>query len=231
MRRAARRLGRLARDAGFLGVLGATSIAAAGADAAPGPEVFKLTIRVTAVVDFDHTSTPVDSAGCATTTQAHGFMTVHFGTRRPVLVRFAAGRAQPVVVRPLDGTAVLRGTNDLAAACASGTTHSPESCRPTIRRFQEAMTTLRSPRQGAIALGDVRASLRPIDCPREPDELRRAVLGRLPGPLSISTATLTAARTRRITLTASTTHTLTYNPPEAGFLQQRAKWTLTFERQ
>jgi hypothetical protein len=206
-------------------------MAAAGADAAPGPEVFKLTIRVTAVADFDHTSEPVDSAGCPTTTQAQGFMTVHFGTRRPVLVRFVAGRAQPVVVRPLDGTAILRGTNDLAATCTAGTTHAPEACRQTIRTFRDAKTTLSSPRPGAVALGAVRVTLRPIDCPREPDELRRAVIGRLPGPLSISTATLTAARTKRITLTASATHTLTYNPPEAGFLQQRAKWTLIFERQ
>jgi hypothetical protein len=218
VRRAARSLGRLARDAGFLGAIGATSIAAAGADAAPAPEVFKLTIRVTAIADFDHTSAPLDSAGCATTTQAQGFMTMQFGTRRPLLVRFVAGRAQPVVVRPLDGTAVLRGTNDLAAVCASGTTHSPEACRQTVRTFRDAT-------------GAVRVTLRPIDCPREPDELRRAVIGRLPSPLSISTATLAAARTKRITLTASAKHTFTYNPPEAGFLQQRAKWTLTFERQ
>jgi hypothetical protein len=231
VRRTAGRLGRLARDAGFLGVVGATSFASAGADAAPGPEVFKLTIRVTAVADFDHTSAPVESAGCATTTQAQGFMTVRFGTRRPVLIRFVAGRAQPVVVRPLDGTAVLRGTNDLAASCASGTTHSPQACRQTIRTFRDAQTTFSSPRPGAVALSAVRVTLRPIDCPREPDELRRAVIGRLPSPLSISTATLTAARTKRITLTASAKHTFTYNPPEAGFLQQRAKWTLTFERQ
>jgi hypothetical protein len=230
VRRTAWGLGRLARNAGVLGVIGLGTLAGAGTHAAPAPDVFALTIRATAVADFDHTTAPVESAGCTTTSRAEGFLTVHFGTRRPVLVRFVSGRVQPVTVRPLDGTAVLHGTNELDEVCPPTETHSPESCRATTRTFRNARATLRNTRPGLLTVGAIRLVLRRINCPREPDELRRALLAPVPGPVRVSTRTLANERTTRITLTASGRRTLTYGPLQQGFLQQRSTWTFTFVR-
>jgi hypothetical protein len=203
---------------------------ASSAGAAPAPDVFALTIRATVVADFDHTTAPVGSGDCTTTSRAQGSLTAHFGTRRPVLVRFVSGTLQLVTVRPLDGTAVVAGTNEVVKVCPPLQTPSPELCRRTTRTFRNARTTLRGSGPGLIVVGSIRLSLRPIDCPREPDELRRAPLAPVPGPVHVSTKELANARTTRITLTASARHTLTYGPLEAGVLQQRSKWTFTFVR-
>lgn len=230
MRRTAWGLGRLARNAGVLAVIGFASAAGAGTHAASPPDIFELTIRATAVADFDHTTVPVESAGCTTAARAEGFVTVHFGTRRPVLVRFVSGRLQPVAVRPLDGTAVLAGTNQVDEVCPATQTHSPESCRRTTRTFRNARSTLRSTRPGWITVGAIRVALRPINCPREPDELRRAFLAPVPGPVRVSTRTLADDRMTRISLTASARRTLTYGPLENGFLQQRSSWRFMLVR-
>jgi hypothetical protein len=230
VRRIAWGLGSVAGDACLLGVIGIVCLTASSADAAPAPDVFALTIRATVVADFDHTTAPLESGDCTTTSRAQGLQTVHFGTRRPVLVRFVSGRLQPVTARPLDGTAALMGTNEVDEVCPPSQTHSPEPCRRTTRTFRGARTTLRSSGPGRIAVGAIRLSLRPVNCPREPDELRRAELAPVPGPVHISTRALTNGGATRITLTASARHTLTYGPVEAGVLQQRSKWTFTFLR-
>jgi hypothetical protein len=68
--------------------------------------------------------------------------------------------------------------------------------------------------------------LRPIDCPREPGELRRAILAPTPGPVRITPR----LRSTRMTLTASATRTKSYGSPENGILRQRTIWTFTFVR-
>ena len=230
MRGAQRGLGSLARDAGLLGVIGIGCCAASGAGAASAPDVYELTIRATTVATFDHTGAPADKAGCTSTARAEGVLTVHFGTRRSVLVRFVSGRLQPVAVRPLDGTAVLAGTNEVHELCGTSSTFSPEYCRRTTRTFRNAATTLRSTRPGSIAAGAIHLTLRPVNCPREPDQLRRALLAPVPAPVQASTRTLANDRTTRVTLTASAIHTLTYGPPEGGILQQRTAWKFTLVR-
>jgi hypothetical protein len=227
VRSAAGGLGRLARDAGLLGVVGLASFAAGGAGAAPAPQVFALTIRATTVADIDHTDAPSTSGDCSRTNQASGFLTVHFGTRRPVLVRFVGGRLETVRVSPLDGTAVLTGSNLIEERCASGLpTGTTDYCRKTIRTFRGARTTLRGTSSGAIAVDPVRVTLRPIDCPREPLELRRAILAPTPGPVRITPS----LRSIRLTLRASATRTKIYGSPETGMLQQRATWKFRFVR-
>lgn len=225
MRSVARGLGRLARDAGVLGVIGLASVAGSGA--APGPQVFALTIRATTVADIDHTGAPTSSGDCTTTNRAEGPLTVRFGTRRPVLVRFVDGRLQTVTVAPLDGTAVLSGTNLREESCPTGVpTSTPEDCPRTTRTFRGAKTTLHGTRAGVIAVGPARVTLRPIDCPREPKELRQSILGPTPGPIRITPK----PRSTRLTLKASATRTRTYGSPEAGALRQRTTWTFTFVR-
>lgn len=218
---------RLARDACVLGVIGLAGSAASGAGAAPAPQVFALTIRATTVASIDHTDVPIPSGECTTTNRAEGPLTVHFGTRSPVLVRFVGGRLQPVTVAPLDGTAVLTGTNLLEEKCAAELpTWSTEYCRKTTRTFRGAKTTLRATRSGGIAVGPVRVRLRPIACPREPNELRQAILAPTPGPLRVRPR----LRFTRITLTASARRTKIYGSPENGILQQRTAWSFTFVR-
>jgi hypothetical protein len=232
VRGVARGLGGLAGNAGLLAVIGVAWLAAGGAAAAPAPELFKLTIRATETVDFDHTGLTTESGDCATSARAEGNMTVRFGTRRPVLVRFVDGRLRAVDVRPLDGTAVLHGVNEIDEVCspAQTLTGMPEYCRATTRTFRGAAARLRGPSRGTIAIALSRLRLRPIDCPREPDALRQTPLGRAPGPLHISTAALASSRTTRIRLTASAGRTLTYGAPERGLLLQRTAWTFTFVR-
>jgi hypothetical protein len=152
---------------------------------------------------------------------------VHFGTRRPVLVRFVGGRLQTVTVTPLDGTARLPGSNLLEQTCATGLpTSSTENCRTTIRTFRGAKTTLRASRPGTIAIGPVQVRLRPVECPREPKELRQAILAPTPGPVRI----IPRLRSTRLTLTASAIRTKNYGSPESGILQQRTTWKFTFVR-
>ena len=227
MRSAARGLGRLARDAGLLASVGLASLAAGGAAAAPAPQVFALTIRATTVADIDHTGAPATSGDCMTTNRAEGPLTAHFGTRHPIVVRFVDGRLQTVTVKPLDGTAVVTGTNLREESCAAGLpTFTPEYCRRATRTFRSAATTLRGTRPGTFVIGPVRVALRPIACPLEPNELRGAILGPTPGPLRITPK----PRSTRLTLTASATRTKIYGSPETGILQERTTWTFRFVR-
>ena len=227
MRRAKRGLGRLAGNAGLLGVAGLAIFAASGAGAASAPQVFALTIRATTVADIDHSGAPAATGDCTTTNHAAGVLKVQFGTRRPVLVRFDGTRLQTVNVGPLDGTATLTGSNLVEETCAAGPpTFRTEPCRKTIRTFRNANTTLRGTRPGTIAVGPVRVTLRPIDCPREPAELRQAILAPTPATLR----TTLNSRSARVTLIASATRTRSYGSPEQGTLQQRTTWRFTFVR-
>jgi hypothetical protein len=230
VRGVARRLGRLARNTGVLGVIGVLSFAASGAGAAPAPEPFLLTISATSVADFDHTSAPVTLLECETSQRAEGARTAVLRSSRPTLVRFVDGRIQTVVLRRLKGTVKLSGTNTANMVCAGMETHTPEPCAKTTRLFADARVTLSSAGRGSITIRPPRVALRRIQCPQEPDDFLALPLGPPPGPLRISLASLRNARTTRITLTASGSRTTTYGAPEAGTLQQRTAWRFTFVR-
>jgi hypothetical protein len=189
-----------------------------------------LTIRGTAIADFDHTGAATVTGACSTSSRAEGVLTVHFGTRRPVLVRFVAGRMQTVLARRLDGTAHLNGTNTISEECGPLPTVSPEPCPETTRTFRNAATALRSPAAGSITIAPIRLVLRRSECPREPDQLHRTTLGPVPGPLHVKVATLANQRTTGITLTGSARRTTKFGSPEAGILQQRTTWKFTFAR-
>lgn len=207
-----------------------TSFAAAGAAAAPAPQLFELTISATAVADFDHTGAPISRLECQTSSRAEGFRTAVFRSSRPTLVRFVGGRIQPVVLRGLTGMVKLSGTNTENVVCAGQETHRPQSCSKTTRTFEGARASLSSTASGSISVAPPRVALRRIRCPLEPREVVALPLGPGLGPLRVPVATLTNPRTTRITLTASARQTKNYGAPEAGFVQQRTAWKLTLVR-
>lgn len=207
-----------------------TCFAASGAEAAPAPAVFRLTITATSVADFDHTTASVAHLDCQASSRAEGFRITTFRSSRPTLTRFVGGRLQPVVVGGLHGTVKLSGTNTSNLVCDVHETHAPDYCAKTTRAFENARVTLSSAADGAIGIRSPRVALHRIHCPDEPDEVVALPLGIVPGPLRVSPRTLTNSRTTRIVLTASARGTRTYASPEAGFVQQRAAWRLTFVR-
>jgi hypothetical protein len=218
-------LGRLARDAGVLGVIGGACFAAAGAaaDAAPTPQVFALTISATLRADFDRTD-------CDAASRAAGIRTATFRSSRPTLVRFVGGRIQTVVIRGLTGAVKLSGTNTQSVVCGGTTPSEPQPCASTTRRFATAQVVFSSAGVGAIAIRPPRVAVRRVGCPAEPNDFVALPLGPAPGPLHLSIPKLTSSRTSRITLTASARRTKNYAAPEAGFLRQRAAWKFTFAR-
>jgi hypothetical protein len=201
---------------------------AAGAAAAPEPRLFKLTISVTSVADFDHTSAPISHLDCQESVRAEGFRTATFRSR-PTLVRFVGGLLQTVVVRGLSGAVQLSGTNTANAVCDGRQTQTPESCTKTTRTFGDGRVTLSSPAAGSIAIRPPRVALSRIACPREPDEVVELPLGPAPGPVHLPAGAL-ASRTTRVTLAASARRTKNYGSPEQGSVQQRTSWRFTLVR-
>jgi hypothetical protein len=218
-------LGRLARNAGVLGVIGSACFTAAGAtaDAAPGSQVFALTISATIRADFDHTD-------CDAGSRAAGIRRATFQSSRPARVRFVGGRIQTVVVSGLTGAVKLSGTNTQPVVCGGTTASEPQPCTSTTRRFANGRVAFASAGAGSITIRTPRVALKRDSCPAEPNDFAVLPLGPAPGPLHISLATLTSSRTSRITLTASARRTKNYASPEAGFVRQRAAWKFTFVR-
>jgi hypothetical protein len=229
VRRTKRGLGRLAGDAGVLGAIGLASFAAAGAHAAPAPQVFFLTIKATAVADFDHTSAPVASSDCRSAVRAEGVRTATFRSS-PTPVRFVGGRLQTVTLRNLTGTIKLTGANTHNEVCGPKESHTAEPCTPTTRTFRNGRVTFSGPEAGTVAIRTPDVSLRRIGCPQEPAELLQFPLGPAPGPLHLAVRALTNPRTTRITLTATASRTRNYGSPEDGMLQQRTNWSFTLAR-
>jgi hypothetical protein len=219
---------RLARDACVLGVIGGACFLAAGAAAAPEPRLFKLTISVTSVADFDHTSAPIPRLDCQESVRAEGFRTATFRSR-PTVVRFVGGRLQTVVFRGLRGAVKLSGTNTTTTVCNGRQTHTAESCPKTTRTFRDAQATLSGTASGSIAIRPPRVALGRIACPREPEDVVELPLGPAPGPVQLPVGAL-ARRTTRVTLAASARRTKTYGPPEQGLVQQRTSWRFTLVR-
>jgi hypothetical protein len=231
VRRVARRLGRLAGNAGLLTLIGATSFSAAGADAAPAPALFKLTVVATAHAEWDHTGAPAGSGDCERTVRSEGFRDVRFRTAKPTLVRVTGGRVLAGTVRGLTGTVVLAGANTVSDVCGMETSQAIQDCVTTRRSFRAGTVGVLSLRAGSITFRRVsNVRLRTVTCPQEPAEVVRAPLGPIPGPLRISAAALANERAPRLTLTASASRRVGYGPVEQGTLKHRSAWKLTLVR-
>jgi hypothetical protein len=203
---------------------------ASAVDAAPAPQVFALTISVTALADFDHTTAPIQKLDCETSSRAKGLRTVTFRSSRPTLVRFVGGRLRPVVAGDLTGSVMLSGTNTSNRVCGGEVTHTPQSCAKTTRIFKTGRVAFSSVAAGSITVRPPRVALIRGECPEEPDDVVALPLGPAPGPLHISPATLTSSRFSRLTLTASARRTKHYGSPEAGTVEQHTAWKLTLVR-
>lgn len=223
MRRTAWGLGRLARNAGVLGGIGLACCAASGAGASPAPDVFELTIRANAVATFDHTD-------CELTLRAVGSRSAVFRSSRPTLVRFVAGRIQPVVARSLKGTVSLTGTNRHDVDCTGEGAPTLQSCAKTTRRFTNARVALSSSGVGSVSVRAARVTLPRVHCPEEPNDVVSLPLGIAPGPLHLSVAALSNPRTTRLTFSASARRHKTYGSPDDGFVQLRSQWIFTLVR-
>jgi hypothetical protein len=230
VRRVARRLGRLERNAGFLALAGVLGCAASSASAAPAPQVFFLTISGTASADFDHTSAPVKSGDCELSTRSEGIRTARFRSSRPTRVRFVAGDLQTVTAGAIAGTVKLSGPNTSNEVCPGSEKHTLQPCPKTTRTFKNARTNLIGTGPGTITLRPLRVRLRRIHCPQEPEDLLALPLGPAHSPLRIPRATLANRRITRITLTASASRRKDFKAPEHGTIEQRSSWTLTFTR-
>jgi hypothetical protein len=228
VRRAPRRLGRLAGNTGLLALTGVVCFAAAGASAAPGPVLFRLTIAANTRQQWDHTSAPTPAGACRRSLRSEGVRTVRFRSTAPTTVRVLAGRLLPADIRGLTGTVAVAGTNTINEICEGTGTDTVEPCARTLRSFRGGRTGLVSTKAGSVTLRPIRnIRLAAVQCPLEPDDVVHAPLGPIPTPLRLSTAVLAKDR---ITLTASATRRTSYVQPEAGHLQERADWTLTFVR-
>jgi hypothetical protein len=231
VRRVARRLGRLAGNAGLLTLIGVTSFSAAGADAAPAPAFFKLTVIGTAHAEWDHTGAPAASGDCERTLRSEGFRDVRFRTAKPALIRVVGGRVLAGTVRGLTGRVVLAGANTVSDVCGMEMKQAIQDCVTTRRTFRAGRMGVLSMRAGSVTFRSVRnVRLRTATCPQEPAEVVRAPLGPIPGPLRISTTVLANDRVPRITLTASASRRVHYGPLEQGTLKHRSAWKLTLVR-
>ncbi len=231
MRRVARRLGRLAGNPGLLTLIGVTSFSATGADAAPAPTLFKLTVVGTAHAEWDHTGAPAPSGACERTVRSEGFRDVRFRPAKPTLIRVVRGRVLSATVRRLAGTAVLAGANTVTDVCGAETKQAIQDCVTTRRSFRAGTIGVLSMRAGSISFRPARnIRLRTATCPQEPAEVVRAPLGPIPGPLRISTAALANERVSRMTLTGSASRRVGYGPVEQGTLKHRSAWKLTLVR-
>jgi len=223
---------RLANILGLSGLLGTTSVAAAQAPAAPVPTLFRLTIVGTAHQEWVHTASPVKNGDCSRTVKSEGIRNARFRTSRAIVVRLSGGRVRAVDLRGISGTVTLGGANTTEEVCPGGTgTAQIADCAQSRRSFGSARVRLSSPRRGLVALASIRnLSLTESDCPTEPLEVKTRPLGPVPGPLRLPQAALMERRVRSITLSGSRTQRKTYAAPEAGRLEERAEWTLTFVR-
>jgi hypothetical protein len=221
----------LTRNTGFLGLLAATCVLAAGAPAAPAPALFRVTLVGTAQHEWAYTSAPVEDGVCRRTEMTEGIRNATFRTSRPVVVRLLAGRVLPADLRGLAGRVTLGGANTKDENCGGVGSSVISDCAQTKRSFAGARARIASPRPGVLALEVVRnVRLRESDCPREPVEVRRRPLGPAPGPLRLPKQVFMEQRLTRLTLSGSRTQRKSYASPEKGRLEERVEWTLTFVR-
>ena len=222
---------RLRRNAGLLGLLGLTCVAVASAAAAPAPTLFRVAIAGSAHQDWAYTAAPAQLGECSRKEMSEGIRDAKFATKRSVVVRLAGGRVLPVDVGGINGTVLLGGANTTEEQCGVTGTARIADCAQTRRSFANARVRISSPRPGVLTLTPIRnIRLRTSDCPTEPVDVTRRPLGPVPGPLKLPKAALMEQRVSSITLSGSRTQRKTFASPEAGRLEERAEWTLTFVR-
>jgi hypothetical protein len=204
---------------------------AAGAPAAPAPTLFRVTIGGSAHQEWAYTAAPAVLGECSRKETTEGIRNAKFATRRPVVVRVAGGRVLPADVGGISGTVILGGANTTEEQCGDTGTAKIADCVQTRRSFAGAQVRISSPRPGVLALSPIRnVRLAATDCPTEPVDVTRRPLGPVPSRLKWPKAALTAQKVARITLSGSRTQRKTYASPEAGRLEERTGWTLTFVR-
>jgi hypothetical protein len=219
-----------ARHTVFVGVIVAC-IVAAHASAGPAPMLFRLSFVATAHAEWDHTRAPVQLGGCDRTIRSEGIRDVRFRTATPKIVRATGGRLLATTLRGLTGTVTLAGANTVSDACGADHREAIQDCVTTTRSFGRGTVAVVGERPGSFTLGSVRnVKLRASTCPLEPEQVQRAPVGPIQGPLKLPTATLANKRFAHITVTASATRTTRYGPVEQGTLKQRSRWTFTLER-
>ncbi|MGZ8740543.1 MAG: hypothetical protein ACXWZ8_08110 [Gaiellaceae bacterium] len=203
----------------------------ASAAATPSPTLFRLTIVGTAHQEWSFTAAPVESGDCRRTETSEGIRTASFRTRAPVIVRLLGGRVLPVEVRGISGTVTLGGANRTEEICGDISTGQTADCAQSKRAFSRASVHAVSPRPGVVTVNQIaNVRLATAACPREPADVRRRPLGPPPNLLRLPQAALMEQRLARINLRASRTQRKFYGSPEAGRLDERAEWTLTFVR-
>lgn len=217
---------------GLLVCVGAACLGCGAAASAPSAtDIFELTLSGTASAEWDYTTAPVLEGTCTRTERSEGIRKAVFRTRRPTRVRLVDGRIRPADVRSIAGSISLRGAWTTDTRCGDGGPAVIRDCVTTRRTFAGGALRLSSPAAGRLAFGPVRGvRLRKVLCPPEPAAVTRAPLGSVPQSGRLPLGKLTAARTRRVTLTFTFNRTRTFDPPEAGQLEQVAKWKLAFER-
>ncbi len=219
------------RVTGFLGLVGASCVLAAGVSAAPAPTSFRLTLIGTAHQEWAYTAPPVQDVGCTRTELTEGIRTATFRTMEPVVVRLVHGRVLPAVVHGITGIVTLGGVNTSEQICGDAGTRDTRNCAQTKRSFARAQVRVVSPRRGVLSvepIGNVR--LVQADCPREPADVRRRPLGPSAGLLRLPNEALMERRLVRMTLRGSRTQKREYVSPEKGHLDERVEWQLTFVR-
>jgi hypothetical protein len=223
-------LGCLERNTGLLTLIGVACLAAAGADAAPAPLRFAVSVTGTAHDVWNFTGAPTAEGDCERTVQSEGIRDSRFKTTRPTVVRLTGGRVLATTLRNFAGTVTLGGANTTSVTCGGEGTQTIADCARTRRSFRSGTVGARSARPGSVTLGPVRATLRRSNCPLEPADVRRLPLGAIPGPLRISTKSLANPRFARITVRVSASRRTNYGPLEQGTLQQRSSWRVTLIR-
>jgi hypothetical protein len=222
-------LRRLTRNIGLLGSIGAGCMLAAGASAAPTPTLFRLTLAGTARATWTYTGAPSDDGSCETTETSEGTRTAKFRSAE-VVVRIAGGRVLPTDLGGVAGTVSTVGSNSTERTCGGVGRATIADCVASKRSFVGAKVRVEGSRE-ALAIGAIRnLRLRRAICPFEPPQVESRPVGPVPSPLRLPARTLTNGRIARLTLQASATRRTTFASPEAGQLDERSDWTLTFVR-
>jgi hypothetical protein len=211
--------------------MGAASLVAAGASAAPGTDLFVLTLTGTASAEWNHTGAPTPDSDCTRTEQTEGIRRVRFRSR-PTRVKIANGRLIAVDLRGVRGTVTLGGAETTETMCPGGGGSAViRDCITSVRSFAGAGVRLSSPARASLAFGAVRGvRLARVDCPDEVTAVLRAPAGPSPNAIRLPVDKLTNPRSKGVVVRVSGRRQVPFVPPEAGSVEQRAVWTLTFRR-
>ncbi len=216
---------------GLPACLGATCLCAAGASAAPRADLFVLTLTGTASAQWDHTGAPTPENGCSKTERTEALRSVRFRSK-PRRARIVDGRLIGVDLRGIRGTVTLGGAETTETTCPDGVGSAEiRDCVTTRRSFAGAAVHLSSPSRGRLAFGPVRrVRLARVSCPDELAAVLGAAAGLSPNAIRLPLQKLVDPRTRNVVIRVSIVRRVAFAAPEAGQLEQRASWTLTFHR-